>query len=310
MPMPEQEAQHPGPRDKYPDLPSLKVPAAPPPLPGLPTVIASPLGRTRRWVPSAHPGLCPPAVPGHRQCLSLPPPSVQRRGRCSSLRSCRWALQVAQGASSPPGLEASPTPPALTPCHAAWGKDPQPGAGQRTAASPGLSPKSPSLAAVGPRARYWARAVLPAGGRAAGLSMCLSAARGVNRGCIERGGPSSGPRPGHGRVREGRLLAPGPRCGRGWTPRGGSTHSVLPGPPSIALGRAPGTPARCTGPRRGCRDPSTCPEHRHGTPGPLGRRHGTPPDHGHGGNHPPWARSGGPPRPWTLRPPRLRRARP
>lgn len=30
MPMPEQEAQRPGPRDKYPDLPSLKVAAAPP----------------------------------------------------------------------------------------------------------------------------------------------------------------------------------------------------------------------------------------------------------------------------------------
>lgn len=232
--MPEQEAQRPGPRDKYPDLPSLKVAAAPPPLP---TVIASPLGRTRRWVPSAHPGLCPPAVPGHRQCLSLPPPSVQCRGRCSSRLSCRRALQVVLGASSPPGLEASPTPPTLTPCHAAWGKDPRPGAGQRTAASPALSPKSPLLAAVGPRAWYWARAVLPAGGRAAGLSMCLSAARGVNRGCIERGGPSPG--------QAGVLRATGESGRDGCSPRG----------PAVAGDGPRGEGA----PTPSCRDPRASP---------------------------------------------------
>lgn len=146
------------------------------------------------------PGLCPPTGPWCQRCLSLPPPSVQHRGRGSSPGSCRRALQAAQGASSSQGLEAAPVPPALTSRHAAWGNDAPPASGPPAraraegfpAAGPGLSPKGRSLAAVGPQAWRWARAVLPADGRAAGLSMCLSAARGVNRGCIERGGPSPG----------------------------------------------------------------------------------------------------------------------
>lgn len=83
----------------------------------------------------------------------------------------------------------------------------------------------------------------------------------------------SGPRESPG----GTAARPGAPLWQGMDPAG-REHPLRPAEtPEHRPRQGAGDPARCTGPHRGCRDPSTRPEHRHGSP----------PDHGHGGNHPP-----------------------
>lgn len=113
MPTPEQEAQCPGPRDTQPDLPSLIDTGASHPCPGLRRVLhtcehreptlacAHPWGRGAGSAPRCH----------------LPP--------CSTEDVAAPGLPQT---GTPGGQQPPETGPVLSPCHAARGRHPQPGA--------------------------------------------------------------------------------------------------------------------------------------------------------------------------------------
>lgn len=220
------------PRDKHPDLPSLKVTAAPPPNPA-----RAAHGHSISSGQDSHVGT-PQLTPGcaHPQGQGASSASPRHLPQCSTRDAAaprapadgHFRLCGVQGASRSPELEAVPAPPTLTPCHAAPGAvAPQPRAGQmgpqplaqgrpqraghwpQWGPGPGTGHGPCSPQAAVPRGSQCAfqqpevrtEAALSVGGRAPGRRVC------------------SQPRLGHGRAHEGRLLAPGPPAA-GDGPRG------------------------------------------------------------------------------------------